>query len=345
MKGLWKYISPFSPDQSGVSAVLYGLGGIIIVCDAGGCAGNICGFDEPRWFGKKSAVFSAGLRDMDAILGRDDKLVDKLCLVAADIEAKFAAIIGTPVPAVIGTDYKALRHMAENRLHLPVLTIDSTGMNYYDKGEEKTYMELFKTFVTEKQDTVPNRIGVIGASPLDLSHANSIEALRNKLKDLGYEDIFIYGDGSIEDIKLATTVSKNLVISPAGLKSARYLERIYQIPYEVTYPLLEEDWDYTKTSWENKRVLIVHQQVLANELRYKLLSKGAKSVTVASWFILDNEIKEEQDIALKEEDDFVNLVKNNDFDIIIGDAFFERATKGFTGTYLDFPHFAVSGRV
>ena len=33
MKGLWKYISPFAPDQSGAGAVLYGLGGIIVVCD------------------------------------------------------------------------------------------------------------------------------------------------------------------------------------------------------------------------------------------------------------------------------------------------------------------------
>ena len=101
MKGLWKYLSPFSPDQSGASAVLYGLGGIVLVCDAGGCAGNICGFDEPRWFKQKSAVFSAGLRDMDAILGRDDRLVDKLALAVADVEADFAAIIGTPVPALL----------------------------------------------------------------------------------------------------------------------------------------------------------------------------------------------------------------------------------------------------
>ena len=78
MKGLRKVISPFAPDQSGASAVLYALGGILVICDAGGCAGNICGFDEPRWFTHKSAIFSAGLRDMDAILGRDDRLVEKL---------------------------------------------------------------------------------------------------------------------------------------------------------------------------------------------------------------------------------------------------------------------------
>ena len=77
MKGLLKYVSPFAPDQSGAVSVFYELGGITVICDAGGCTGNICGFDEPRWFLKKSALFSAGLRDMDAILGRDDRLVEK----------------------------------------------------------------------------------------------------------------------------------------------------------------------------------------------------------------------------------------------------------------------------
>ena len=71
MKKFLKYMSPFAPDQSGACGVFYELGGLIIICDAGGCAGNICGFDEPRWFDKKSAVFSAGLRDMDAIMGSD----------------------------------------------------------------------------------------------------------------------------------------------------------------------------------------------------------------------------------------------------------------------------------
>ena len=78
MRGLRKYLTPFAPDQSGAVSVLYELGGLIAICDAGGCTGNVCGFDEPRWFEQKSALFSAGLRDMDAILGRDDRLVEKL---------------------------------------------------------------------------------------------------------------------------------------------------------------------------------------------------------------------------------------------------------------------------
>ena len=70
MRRLFRYLSPFTPDQSGAASVLFELGGIIIICDAGGCAGNVCGFDEPRFQMQKSAVFSACLRDMDAKIGR-----------------------------------------------------------------------------------------------------------------------------------------------------------------------------------------------------------------------------------------------------------------------------------
>ena len=62
-----------------------------------------------------------------------------LCDAAKTIDASFAAIVGTPVPSVIGTDYKALKRMAEKRLSLPVVTVDTTGMDYYDKGIEKAY--------------------------------------------------------------------------------------------------------------------------------------------------------------------------------------------------------------
>ncbi|MER2026766.1 MAG: nitrogenase molybdenum-iron protein, partial [Lachnospiraceae bacterium] len=82
-KGYREVLTPFAPDQSGAVSVFYELGGITVICDAGGCTGNICGFDEPRWFRERSAVFSAGLRDMDAILGRDERLVKKLADAAS----------------------------------------------------------------------------------------------------------------------------------------------------------------------------------------------------------------------------------------------------------------------
>ena len=137
MKGFLKYLSPFAPDNSGVVSALFEFGGLIAICDAGGCTGNVCGFDEPRWFTMKSAVFSTGMRDMDAILGRDNMLVDKIVSAQKTVKAPFVVLVGTPVPAVIATDFKALRRMAEKKTQVPVLTVESTGVNYYDKGAAK----------------------------------------------------------------------------------------------------------------------------------------------------------------------------------------------------------------
>ena len=146
MKGLRKYIAPFAPDQSGATAVFCELGGLVIILDAGGCAGNVCGFDEPRWFDSKSAIFSAGLRDMDAILGRDDKLVEKISKACEKIDGNFVAVIGTPVPAVIGTDYSALKRMIEKKTGFPTVTVDTNGMELYDDGVKKASVALFRTF-------------------------------------------------------------------------------------------------------------------------------------------------------------------------------------------------------
>ena len=46
MRGLRKYLTPFAPDQSGAVSVLFELGGIVVICDAGGCTGNVCGFQR-----------------------------------------------------------------------------------------------------------------------------------------------------------------------------------------------------------------------------------------------------------------------------------------------------------
>ena len=74
------------------------------------------------------------LRDMDAILGRDDRLVAKLADAVTKLDAKFAAIIGTPVPAVIGTDYHALKRMTEKKVDLPILTVDTDGKSLISCG-------------------------------------------------------------------------------------------------------------------------------------------------------------------------------------------------------------------
>lgn len=342
MKGLWKYISPFAPDQSGAAAVLYGLNGIVVICDAGGCAGNICGFDEPRWFsGGKSAVFSAGLRDMDAILGRDDRLVGKLADAARQIDASFAAIVGTPVPAVIGTDYRALKRMAEKQLSIPVVTIGTTGMELYDTGIEKAYDALFRAFAAPGIAAEPETIGVIGAVPLDLMHPGDREDIVRTLHKEGWKNVVLYD--SFDDIVQAGRASRNIVISPAGVKSAQYLQEAFGTPYEMRYFGLERVLP-DGIDLADANILVVHQQAAANAMRNLLEQRGAGKVTAASWFMKLWAYCRETDVQLKEEDDFCRLADTDAFDIILGDMYFRKALPHFKGTYIDFPHFAVSGR-
>lgn len=356
VRGLWKGLTPFAPDQSGAASVFYELGGILVICDAGGCTGNVCGFDEPRWFGERSAIFSAGLRDMDAILGRDDRLVAKLTDAAEKIDANFAAVIGTPVPAVIATDYRALQRMCEKKTNLPILTVDTNGMELYDVGEEKAWLTLFKTFAgkdvasqreaSEEDDSSKKmKIGVLGLTPHDVSDLNVEEKFRKSENENTH--YICYGmRAGIDKVKTAGSADKNLVVAPAALETAKYLEKEFGTPYEVGYPFVDElipELDYAR-----KKILIIHQQVIANAIRQEIRTRSNEQnteVTVASWFMMKSEISEEGDLSLKEEKDYCKLVQNGNYDIVFADENMRGLVPGFKGTFVNIRHFAVSGKL
>lgn len=381
MKGLRKYLTPFAPDQSGAVSVLYELGGMLVICDAGGCTGNVCGFDEPRWFETRSAVFSAGLRDMDAILGRDDRLVAKLADAAEKLDVTFAAVIGTPVPAVIGTDYRALERMLAKKTELPVLTVNTDGMELYDRGEEKAYLALFGRFAGENVDVEPGNIektqtaescdgkrngknedvsvdiedrpcvGIIGMTPQDVSDLKAAEKIRKLYADQGLCAVcYGMGDG-LEEVRNASLAAKNVVVSPAALKAAQYLQKKFGTPYEIAYPLVSEL--VPEVNYQGKKILIVQQQVIANAVRKEIEKRtGEKeTITTATWFMRKEEILTDlnvdavDDISLKEEDDFISLVEKEGYDVIFADPCMERMIPGFEGVFIPLTHFAVSGKL
>jgi len=348
MKSLLKHLSPFAPDQSGAVSALFDFGGLIVICDAGGCTGNICGFDEPRWFIRKSAIFSAGLRDMDAILGRDDKLVAKLQSAMDGSGLKFSAIIGTPVPAIIATDFKALKRMAEKRTGLPAITVPTTGTRHYDRGASDAWLELFKTFATEKLVIDPGTVGVLGASPLDFPTLDAGDLISNELKKDGWKTVKCYGMGAgLDDVKKASVASKNIVVSPAGLAVAMYLQKTFGTPYEVQCPWLPPQVLATLPALAGKKTLVIHQQFAANAVRDEILKLDPASlVTVASWFMMEPEFMRENDFHIESEEAFIEAVANGGYDAIVCDSRLRFAlprTQDFN--IIDFPHFAVSGRL
>ena len=361
--------------------MLYELGGMLVICDAGGCTGNVCGFDEPRWFETRSAVFSAGLRDMDAILGRDDRLVAKLADAAEKLDVTFAAVIGTPVPAVIGTDYRALERMLAKKTELPVLTVNTDGMELYDRGEEKAYLALFGRFAGENVDVEPEniektqtaescdgkrngknedasvdiedrpRVGIIGMTPQDVSDLKAAEKIRKLYADQGLRAVcYGMGDG-LDEVRNASLAAKNVVVSPAALKAAQYLQKKFGTPYEIAYPLASEL--VPEVNYQGKKILIVQQQVITNAVRKEIEKRtGEKeAITTATWFMRKEEILTDlnvdaaDDISLKEEDDFISLVEKEGYDVIFADPCMERMIPGFEGVFIPLTHFAVSGKL
>ena len=142
------YLSPFAADYSGVSSVLFDLNTVTAMHDASGCTGNYTGYDEPRWYGSKSAIFCSGLREIDAVLGDDEKLIQKMIYAAKDLNPEVMALVGSPVPMVIGSDLIGIAEELQERTGIPCLGFDTTGTAYYDKGVAMATIGLLKKNVT-----------------------------------------------------------------------------------------------------------------------------------------------------------------------------------------------------
>lgn len=350
-------LPPFAPDTAGAAAVLYPLGGMTVIVDAGGCAGNICGFDEPRWQedAEPSAVFSAGLRDMDAIMGRDANLVAKIREAAAELTVSFVGLVSTPVPAIIATDFRAVCRMVEKETGLPAIAVRTDGTRLYDRGASAAYDALVQKFTAPiPPDAMRTGLGVLGLTPLDFSREEraSLHAL------LGREYTPIRFFDRLDDFREATRLKKLLVVSPTGLKAARRLQRQWGIPIRTELPpaFIHEAFSAVLSRLaalfrdrQPREVLIVHQQILANGLRRAIRQRfpalPAAAVAVGSFFALDRALQREGDLHFRGEQDFHAYLQAHPDAIVIGDALLARAVpEPFGGTLLDLPHFALSGR-
>ena len=233
--------------------------------------------------------------------------------------------------------------MCEKKTDLPVLAVNTDGMELYDGGERKAYLELFKVFAREKLPVETGRVGILGMTPQDVSDLKAADKLREKFKSQGHQAVcYGMGDG-LDEVKKASSVEKNIVVSPAALECARYLEKTFGTPYEVGYPLVEElvpDMEYA-----GKKILIVQQQVMAGSIRAELRKRGGDGkITVASWFSMEKDLLEEGDVSLKDEEDYMELVEKGRYDVIFADSCMRRMTKDFSGVFVDAVHFAVSGK-
>ena len=99
-------------DTAGAAAMLFQLGGLSIIHDAAGSMESYITFDEARDLNGKRTVASR-LSRLEAITGDDSILLNKIETECADNPPPFTAILGSPVPFVIGTDLDGIAAEAE----------------------------------------------------------------------------------------------------------------------------------------------------------------------------------------------------------------------------------------
>ena len=347
MARLSLWLPPFSPDYSGASAVLFDLKTVTAMHDASGCTGNYTGYDDPRWYGSHSGIFCSGLRQIDAVLGDDEKLIKKMEAAARDIQPDLMALVGSPVPMVIGADLEGIAVELEERTGIPSFGFDMTGTAYYDRGAfraAKALMDRYTAKQAAKEAAIERRVNILGALPMDFGKGEEIRDFKRFLAENGYETgLCLAMDYSLSDLKEAASAQVNLAVSRFGFLMAQYMEQRFRIPYLCGFPAGEsgekawlealERVRETKHSeilnaveqkdgTEDMSILIVGEQVMSNSLRYALFrDMGITRVTVGCLYGPEPALALPGDLDLSDEKKIRQAMNRPDYQMIIADPF------------------------
>ena len=365
MKQIASRISIYSADTFGVCSALYELGGLCVMHDASGCNSTYNTHDEPRWYDFDSMVYISGISEMEAIMGDDQKFIDDIIYTAKELNPKFIALAGTPIPTMIGTDFKAIANIVENETKIPTFGFNTTGMNSYVSGSYKAFEALSKRFLkrNDKESRAEkSRVNILGATPLDFSINNSIKSTVDLLKENDFDVISTWAMGStLEDIKNSVNVDVNLVISYSGMGAAKYMYEKFNIPYIVGTPFGKEfakkivaDLKETIITKENKisyinrkidknpQITIVGESIMSESLAYAISTEKNKTVNVISTLETDKNLLLEGDKLKIYEDDIEKELKNSK--IIIADPLY-RPICPLDSNFISLPHEGFSGRI
>ena len=285
MTDLSFYLPAPTPDLGGAASLLAELGGMVIFHDAAGCMENYAVYDEPRWFGSDSLIFSSSLLQLDAVLGNDAPLLDAAAEAAERLRPAFLALIGTPVPAVTGMDLAGMAAELEHRTGLPAFGVDCTGFRPYSFGAGQALARLAERFA-QPRPREPGRLNLLGVTPLDFSPPQ-LAALQARLGQAGWRSTALCMGAGLEDVRALARAERNLVVSEAGLPAARLLQRRFGTPYTCLTPLTAEQaqtlQDAPAAAPDAPRALAVGEPVLARSLAQALNRRDLPTLAAADW--------------------------------------------------------------
>ena len=341
MKQTSRIISTYSADTFGVCSALFELGGMVVMHDASGCNSTYTTHDEPRWFDMDSMVYISALTEMEAIMGDDEKLISDIVSAAEELKPKFIAIVGTPIPTMVGFDFDAVASLIEERTGIPSFGFATTGMNTYVHGISMAMETLARHFVvdTGKKTEKPS-VNILGLTPLDFSVNGQAESLIQWAKGQGYEVLSSWAMGStLEDISRAGEAHLNLVVSAGGLKAAKVLEKRFGTPYIVGVPM---DGKMEISDLPGEDIVVIGEGVYSLSLACALeryLNRGVRVICATE---CDGELLREKDMMLRDEAEIEKALQSAE--MIIADPLYQPICPQ-SARFVPLPAESFSGRI
>lgn len=376
MKRLYRYLPPFAGDYSGVASALYELGGMLCIHDASGCTGNYVGFDEPRSYDSKQLVYCTGLRRDDAILGNDEVYIDKIVRAAKDMNPKFIAILGSPVPLITGFDFNGVAKILQQRLGIPAFGFDTAGMiGSHKEGVVMGVTKLLDYYVLPKkaelirnEDRSGKKVNIVGATPLDISEEN-LETFRELLKSRGYEVVSVLSmSNDLDEFVSFYKADVNLAITQAGALISKDLEKKYDMPYLSGLPIgelgtnhyfdcLKEVFECGKSMEISQKpiqikgdkkghAVVIEDGIIASSIRMELLLQGYEKVDVVSIFGKDLGMSDIEAKYTDNEYEIMDAINTEESTLLAADPFLIQYREKKDGVKLvDLPKYAISSKL
>ena len=197
------------------------------------------------------------------------------------------------------------------------------------------------------ESTQKETIGILGATPLDLGVTDIKDILPSTI--LGTTNFKVLGFGSFADFLDLPNFKHNLVLANSGLKLAKFCEQKFGTPYSIGFPvdkLLEIFPNLLSGAHDAKRILIIHEQILAHSLRNAILELYPdREIILGSFFQQNKACTKPGDQKFTSEEQLLTYFDQEKFDLIIADSALQRVNPNISAHWFDLPHFAVSGRL
>lgn len=329
MQGLYCKLSPFTPDIAGAMALFADCSALVVPFDMNGSVStfrNRVGVEDNS---PVRVVSALGARQVEYVMGDAQAFAQEVAHLRELYGGEFIVLLPGPVAAMAGIDLEALASQMSEELGCRVVGINCTGNAAYDEGLSKAMLAVFKQVKAVMPGTGAvsaelerKGVNLLGLNRVDHNDAATHEYLIERVCAATGEDIVsIWGvRDSWPQWERAVLARENIVMSASAMKLAQAVEREWGIPYRRVDEVLgcEANEQRPRAACDGGRVLVVHEQLAGNLIRNMLEAHGFEA-NVASFHKTLPAARRDDDVRLKGEADFEQLLATGAYDALVGD--------------------------